>query len=258
VTIVDTRRMIAAEILKIRRNRGVMAFALVLTSGVLILVFGWTAIQHASNPATNAPAGGVHGFRRAVLSLGVFFGMLSAILVGAEAGTADRASGVLRDLIVTGRSRLALFAVRWPAAAIVSLTLSAAAYAISLVATFALAGGTPTPDLGLVLQGAGWIVLANLVVTALAVGIGGLSGSRAVTLTAVIGWQVVLTNLVINVSSLGAARDALITPALAQLIPVRYGGPSVPMSDTEAIIVLAGWLVLTQALGAWRTRTLDA
>jgi len=45
---------------------------------------------------------------------------------------------------------------------------------------------------------------------------------------------------------------------LRQLIPVRFDGPSVPMSDTVAIIVLRGWLVVTQAVGAWRTRTQDA
>jgi ABC-type transport system involved in multi-copper enzyme maturation permease subunit len=258
MTVSDARRMIAADILKVRRNRGVMAFALVLTLGVIVLAFGYTAVQHASDPVNNRPAGGLHGFRQAVLALGIFFGMLASILIGAEVGTADRASGVLRDLIITGRSRLALFAVRLPAAAIVSVTLSLLAYAVALVFVFVFAGGDPTPGLGLILQGAGWIVLANLMVTALAVGVGSLTGSRAVTLTAAIGWQVVLTNLLANVSSLGSVRDVLITPALAQLVPVRFDGASVPMSDTVAVIVLCGWLILTQAVGAWRTRTQDA
>ena len=46
------RRMIGAEVLKLRRSRGVMAFALLLTVGVVVLAFGFTAIQHASAPDT--------------------------------------------------------------------------------------------------------------------------------------------------------------------------------------------------------------
>ena len=55
------------------------------------------------------------------------------------------------------------------------------------------ADGSATPGLGLILQGAGWIALANIAVVTFAVGVGSLSGSRAVTLTAVIGWQAIAT-----------------------------------------------------------------
>jgi hypothetical protein len=54
-----------------------------------------------------------------------------------------------------------------PAAAIVTLCLSAVTYVLVLVATFAFADGTPTPSLGLILQSAGWIALANVAVVAL-------------------------------------------------------------------------------------------
>jgi ABC-type transport system involved in multi-copper enzyme maturation permease subunit len=164
MTLTVARQMIGAEILKVRRNRSVMAFALLLTVGVVVLFYGYDAMQHASDPVQNSPAGGLNGFRHGVEALGVFFGMLAAVLIGAEVGTADVSSGVFRDLVATGRSRLALFAVRLPAAAIVSLCLSAAAYALVLLATFVFADGTATPGLGLILQSAGWIALANVVV----------------------------------------------------------------------------------------------
>lgn len=258
MTIALARQMVGVEMLKLRRNRGVMAFALVLTAGVVVLLFGYTALEHASDPAHNPPAGGSYGFNHGVRSLAVFFGMLAAILIGSEAGTADLSSGVFRDLVVTGRSRLALFAVRLPAAAIVTLCFSAAAYALVLVGTFAFAGSGRTPGLGLILQSAGWIALANLIVVALAVGVGSLTGSRALTLTAVIGWQVIVTNLLVNISSLGSARDALLTPALSQLMPIHGGRSPVIMADAIAVVVLCGWLLIPQALGAWRTRTQDA
>jgi ABC-type transport system involved in multi-copper enzyme maturation permease subunit len=258
MTLTVARQMIGAEILKVRRNRSVMAFALLLTVGVVVLFYGYDAIQHASDPVQNSPAGGLNGFRHGVEALGVFFGMLAAVLIGAEVGTADVSSGVFRDLVATGRSRLALFAVRLPAAAIVSLCLSAAAYALVLLATFVFADGTATPGLGLILQSAGWIALANVVVAGVAVGVGSMSGSRALTLTAVIGWQAILTNLLVNVRSLGSVRDALLTPALQQLMPVKGDRLDVVMAVGIAVLVICAWLVIPQALGAWRTQARDA
>lgn len=258
MTLAVTRAMIGAEILKLRRSRGIMAFALALSVGVVVLLFAWTGIQHASNPQQYPPAGGLHGFGRAVQSLGFYFGMLAAVLIGAEAGTMDRATGVFRDLAVTGRSRLALFAVRVPGAIAVTLALNLAAYAIALIGTYALAGGSATPDAGLVLQGAGWIVLANAVVATLAVGVGSLTGSRAVSITALIGWEAIVTNLLLNASSLGAAREGLLNAALNQVMPVKGDRPMVSESLATTVIVLLAWAVVPTVLGAWRTRRQDA
>lgn len=260
MTLTVARQMIGAEILKVRRNRSVMAFALLLTVGGIVIMYGYVAIKHASNPFQNEPAGGALGLHRGIRDLGEFFGMLAAVLIGAEVGTADLSSGVFRDLVTTGRSRLALFGVRLPAAAIVTLCMSAAAYALVVLAAFLFADGTPTPSLGLILQGAGWIALANVAVTAIAVGVGSLTGSRALTLTAVIGWQAILTNILINITSLGSARDALLTPALSNLEPLNLasGDHTVGMATGVAVIVIGAWLVIPQLLGAWRTRTRDA
>jgi ABC-type transport system involved in multi-copper enzyme maturation permease subunit len=251
-------QMITAEILKLRRNRSVMAFALVLSVGVLVLLFGVTAIQHASNPRRYGPAGGADGFKHAVTSLALFFGMLAAILIGSEAGTADLSSGVFRDLVATGRSRLALFAVRAPAAILITLAFSAAGFALSLIASFVFAGGAPTPSLTMILQSAGWIVVANALLVGFAVGVGSLTGSRAMTLTAVIGWQVVATSLLLNIGSLGSVRDGLLTAALQHLSPFPGDRGGVTMTTAVAVAVLCGWAMVPSAIGAWRTRTRDA
>jgi hypothetical protein len=57
---------------------------------------------------------------------------------------------------------------------------------------------------------------------------------------------------------LGSARDVLLTPALTNLMPVSGGGASVFMAATTAVIVVCGWLLLSQFAGAWRTETRDA
>lgn len=257
MTLAITRQMLGAEILKLRRNRAVIGLAFLLSIGVVLLFFGYNAIEHASNPALNGPAGGTDRFERVVRVLGLFFGGLTAVLIGSEAGTADLSSGVFRDLVATGRSRLSLFFVRAPAAILLALAFNAAGFLVSLAATFVFAGGLPTPGVSLILQSALWIVLSNVLLAALAVGVGSLTGSRALTLTAVIGWQTIATQILLNVTSLGSARDGLLTAAAGQLAPFDTG-TGVTMAAGVAVAVLVGWLVVPAIVGAWRTQTRDA
>jgi hypothetical protein len=248
--------MFSAEVLKLRRQRALMAFAGLLSVGVVVIFMGYLQIRHASN-AQYPPAGGINGFHHLLRAVGEYFGALAAILIGTEAGTADLSSGVFRDLVATGRSRLALFAVRAPAAIAVTLAFSAVAYGVGLAAIFLFAGGQPTPSLGLVLQGAAWVALANSLLTALAVGIGSITGSRGVTLTGVIGWELVATPIILNITSLGSVRDLPLSAALGQVAPTP-AGTGVTMSVTVAVAVLVAWAVLPALLGAWRTRQRDA
>ncbi len=256
MTFVIARQMFVAEVLKLRRNRGLIALSLVLSVGLLVVFFGYNAIEHASNPAQNGPAGGVTGFNRGVQALGIYFGALTAILIGTEAGTADISSGVFRDLVATGRSRLALFFVRAPAALLVTVLCTGAGFLVTLICTFLLSGGTPTPSLSLILQSAGWIVLANIMLVSLAVGVGSLTGSRAATLTAVIGWQAVATPLLRGITTLGSARNLLLTVSLSKVSPVSH--PDILMTTGAALAVLAGWFLIPTLAGASRTQTQDA
>ena len=256
MTLAIARQMFSAEVLKLRRQRPLMAFAAFLTIGAVVIFMGYVQIRHASNPRYG-PAGGLDGFEHLLRALGVFFGGLAAILIGAEAGTADLSSGVFRDLVATGRSRVALFAVRAPAAIVVTLAFSAAAFLLGTLATFAFAGGRPTPSLGVVLQGAGWIALSNSILAAVAVAVGSVTGSRAITLTAVIGWQLVATEIVLSVTSLGSVRDGLLTSAVGQIVPIGSNA-GVAMSTATAVIVLSGWALVPALVGAWRTKVRDA
>jgi len=252
-----TLQMLGAEILKLRRNRAILGLAFLLSVGVLLLFFGYSAIEHASNPAQYGPAGGIQPFQRAVRVLGLIFGGLTAVLIGTEAGTADLSSGVFRDLVATGRSRLALFFVRAPAAILLAWAFNAIGFLLTLGATFAFAGGDPTPSVSLILQSAAWILMSNALLVGLAVGVGSLTSSRALTLTAVIGWQTVATLTLLDATSLGSARDGLLTAAAGQLAPFNTG-TGVTMATGVAIAVLLGWLLVPAALGAWRTQTRDA
>ena len=109
-------RMTGADFLKLRKKRGTLIWVLVLALLPVIVLFTVKAIQHSSNAVQYGPAGGTSGFIDGLRLLCLFFGPLAAILIGVEAGTGDASAGVFRDLVVTGRSRLALFASRVPAA----------------------------------------------------------------------------------------------------------------------------------------------
>ena len=247
------RQMIGAEFLKLRKRRGMLAWALVLACGSLLIFIGYRSIQHASNPL-NDPAGGVHGFMQDLQMLGFFMAPLAAIMIGAEAGSADRANGVFRDLVVTGRSRLALFLVRVPGALMLTALVTGLAFGIAVACSFVFAAGTPTPGAAYIGKAAAWVLLANGALCVVATGLASLIGSRTATVTALIGWQLVASPILLQASSLGNSRYALLDGAFSQIKPgLRGGEPVIGMSTAAVVVCIVLWLAVPAALGAWRT-----
>ena len=253
------RQMIGAEFLRLRKKRGVMALALAAVLAPLVVWTGYQVIEHASNAAQYGPAGGLDHFGKMLNLLGVFMGPVAAVLIGAEAGAGDLAAGVFRDNVLTGRSRLALFLTRIPAALAVTFAITGLALAFGLAVTFGFAGGLPTPSLSVVLESAAWLALANGLVCVIAIGVASLSGSRPGTITALIGWELVLSPLLVQSTSLGSARRGLLDGVLLFLKPGPIGGaPEILMPVAVAVIVLVAWVLVLPALGAWRMQTRDA
>jgi hypothetical protein len=156
-----------------------MLTAALLSVGIAILYFAFIEIRHHGHLA------GPKALSDDSTLMGVYFAAFAAILIGAEAGTIDLANGVFRDLVATGRSRTALFLVRVPVAIAVTLTLSG--FAVTVAAAYAFHGSSLAPSSGLALKFAAWVALATVVQATLAVGIASLTGSRSITLVAVIG-----------------------------------------------------------------------
>lgn len=257
-------RMIGADFLKIRKKYGTLAWALVLAILPIIIFFAVGAIEHSSSPATHEPAGGTHNYTTGVRLLGgLFFGPLVAILIGVEAGTSDTGAGVFRDIVVTGRSRLALFASRIPAALALCWAVIVAAYILIIIGTFAFAGNLPTPSPTLLLNGLGFLLLATGVLCAVSVGFASLVGSKPAAIIALIAWQLVAGNLIASIESLGSARDGVLDQAVTHFSPVaitdggHHGPTLVTMSGGTAVLVIAAWLIVFLGLGAWRTRSMD-
>ena len=104
-------RLIKADVLKLRRRRGMLAVAAGLTLGILLLAFTVITIQHGAHPEKSGPAGGLESYQNNMVLLMLMMLVVGAI-VGATAGAQDLDSGVFRDLAATGRSRTALFLSR--------------------------------------------------------------------------------------------------------------------------------------------------
>ncbi len=254
-------QMFGADLLKLRKKRGTLIWALVLAVGPVVLFFAIGAILHAASPGENGPAGGTDNFHIGVRLLGgLLFGPLAAILIGVEAGTSDASSGVFRDLVVTGRSRLALFASRVPAALAMCWFVIVSAYLLILLGTFVFASNLPTPDGAVILNSFGFLLLATGALCAVAVGFASLTTSRPAAIIALIAWQLIASPLLASISLFGSARNAILYQAVTHFSPVGLGDriSNLTMSSGTAVLVIVGWLVVFLGLGAWRTSRMDA
>src|SRR5580698_6702906 len=241
-------QMFGADVLKLRKKRGTLIWASVLAIAPIVIFFAVTAIQHSSNPAKYEPAGGMHAFSDGLRVLALFFGPLAAILIGVEAGTGDASAGVFRDLVVTGRSRLSLFLSRLPAALALCWAVILTGFVLLVAGSFVFASNLPTPSGTLILNGLLFALFATGVLCLVAVGFASLTTSKPASITALIGWQLVASPLLVSISSLGGARKGLLSQALAHFSPVHIDsgghGAAVSLAQGGAILVTLIWLAV--------------
>jgi len=256
-------RLVSAEFLKVRKRRGLVVLATMLTAGAIVAAGAVLALLHAQDPAKYGPAGGLANLANAAYILSML-GTVAASLVGATMGAGDLQAGVFRDLVATGRSRLALFSARIPGGLALLWPLVAVAWLIAAVGSVLLAGSDPQPGLTLMAQGGAWALLVTAVAYLIALGLASLSASRAATVGILLAWQFAVTPLVLAVSKLGVLREGLLTAALDRVLPAgllpgaRPDPVSATMSIAVAVVVIAAWAITPLAAGAWRTRTRDA
>jgi len=238
---------LTAEILKLRRRRGLMLWSALLTIGSVVVAYGVMLALHASNPAHHGPAGGVDNLQHLMWLL-ANLGGVAAILIGTTAGSQDVAAGVFRDLVVTGRPRRALFRVRTPGALAVYLPMLAAGFALAVAGSFAFAGGSATPSLHQVVHYGIAVAALDVVTLAVAVGLAPLLPARIAT-GILVGWNGFLAPLLAGIASLGVVRAGFDVTAAMHFAPDVAGKQTVAMSTGAAIVVLALWVGVSQRLG---------
>jgi hypothetical protein len=246
-------RLISAEVLKLRRRRGMLSIALLGTLGSMLIGFTVLVVQHGSNAAKYGPAGGLANYQGAIDFLALMALVMGAI-VGATAGTQDIESGVFRDLAATGRSRLALFGSRVTGAWSVALPIAALAAAFAGTASIGLAGSLATPGAGTLAAGTALALTAAALSTAMGVGLSALVGSRGPVIGIMLAFFLALQPVLQQLAFLGNGRGILPSIALNRI------GDLPPVSEIHvalggAIAVVIAWGAVTVAAGAWRTRT---
>jgi hypothetical protein len=252
-------RLAGAEFLKLRKRRGLVIATFALTVVPMIVAYAVLLILHGANAAKHGPAGGLENLSGSMELLSQL-SVVAAILVGSTLGAGDLGSGVFRELVVTGRSRLALFAARVPAGLEVVFPVVAVAFAVTAIASSVFAGSSEVPSVSLLLSSAAWLGLITALALVLALGVSSAVGSRATTIGVLLGWQLIAMPLVLQLGALGALREGLVGAATERLEPARLfeSGAPVSMSLAAAVAVITAWTVVPLAVGAWRTCTRDA
>lgn len=147
---IPTRGLISAKLLDLRRRRGLMLAAVLMTVAIPFLIFGIRLVLHLVDPKSFGP-GGDPGLFSPLTDLMAEFGFLFAAALGTAAGTTDLSDGVFRQLVITGRSRLALYLARIPAGLVIVVPLVAVAFSsMCLVTRYA----SPPPPTSVSVNGA--------------------------------------------------------------------------------------------------------
>jgi hypothetical protein len=251
-------RLVSAELLKLRRRRGLMALTALLTVAPMILGYGIAAYLHVHDPVGNDPAGGVTNFGGGlgVLSL---LGGVAAVLIGATLGAGDVGAGVFRELVVTGRSRYALFAARIPAGLAILAVFVGTGFALAALASVAFSGYLPAPTSSVIANSAVWITITVVSSYLVALGVSSALTSRSMAIGILLGWQLALANLLMALSFLGPIRKALLPTSTEHFTPKQLGiDTNVTTTGLVAVTVIVAWTLGALTLGAWRTAKRDA
>jgi hypothetical protein len=122
--------MITSRIMELRKRRGLMAALIVVNIGIPTIFLTVRLIAHAVAPTSYGPAGGYDVFTELVAGIMYVFGFIVAATLGCTAGSVDLSEGMFRHLVITGRSRLALYFARIPAGLAIIVPMVAAGFTI--------------------------------------------------------------------------------------------------------------------------------
>jgi hypothetical protein len=268
--------LIGVKLLELRKRRTLMVVTLAFTVVLPVLFYGIRLLIHLSDPARFAPAGAPDAFAVAGTLMDEF-GFIVAVALGATAGTADLTDGMFRHLVITGRSRLALYLARIPAGLSILLSLAAAGFTVACLVTAFLGSPLPagavTPSPG-TMAGVGlWLELDLVIGFTVGLGLASLMGQRTVPVILLIMLEIIITPVLADHALpylvdgerlvVGVAMDQLKPAALAGGTTVGPGGGPrelhlPPMPTWAMITVIAGWIAGWSAIGAWKMTTRDA
>ena len=130
---IPTWGMVTTRFMELRKRRGLMIALIAVNIGIPVVFLGVRLISHAVDPKSYGPAGGYSIFTTLVTGFMYVFGFIVAAVVGCTAGSVDLTEGMFRHLVITGRSRLALYLARIPAGLAIVIAMVAVGYTVVCV-----------------------------------------------------------------------------------------------------------------------------
>jgi hypothetical protein len=127
---IPTGRMISTRFMEQRKRRGLMIALIAVNIGIPTVFLVVRLLAHAFDPKSYGPAGGYDIYTNLVAGVMYVFGFIVAATLGCTAGSVDLTDGMFRHLVVTGRSRLALYLARIPAGLAIVVPLVAIGFTI--------------------------------------------------------------------------------------------------------------------------------
>jgi ABC-type transport system involved in multi-copper enzyme maturation permease subunit len=271
-------RNVAAELLVVRKRASTWILLGVWT--VLALLFAYVVpyVQHL-NGASQEPPGDLlpQQLVGAVTGGFPFFGGVFALQLGVLAVGSEYGWGTLKTLLTQRPGRLRLFAAKLLALAAALVPFVLVVFALGALASYGIAvregAEVAWPSAWLVLRGlgAGWLILAVWAAfgvllavlsrgAALAVGIGIVYALVMEGLLSALAGEVSLLDRLVELF-LRANGYSLVAPLGVSAADVADRGPgsfSGPFVDgTQALLVLASYLVVLLAASGWALRRRD-
>jgi hypothetical protein len=127
---IPTWGMITTRFMELRKRRGLIIALVAVNIGIPVVFLAVRLVSHAVAPKSYGPAGGYDIFTTLVIGFMYVFGFIVAAVVGCTAGSVDLTEGMFRHLVITGRSRLALYLARIPAGLAIVIAMVAVGYTI--------------------------------------------------------------------------------------------------------------------------------
>jgi hypothetical protein len=127
---IPTMGMITTRHMELRKRRGLMIALILVTIGIPTVFLVVRLLLHAFDPKSYGVAGGYDIYTSLVAGVLYVFGFIVAATLGCTAGSIDLTDGMFRHLVVTGRSRLAIYLARIPAGLGIIVPLVAIGYAV--------------------------------------------------------------------------------------------------------------------------------
>jgi hypothetical protein len=127
---IPTWGMVTTRFMELRKRRGLMIALIAVNIGIPVVFLAVRLVSHAVDPKSYGAAGGYSIFTSLVAGFMYIFGFIVAAVVGSTAGSVDLTEGMFRHLVITGRSRLALYMARIPAGLAIVISMVAIGYTI--------------------------------------------------------------------------------------------------------------------------------